>query len=68
MKVYAIRGRGWYGGGIAIVAAVDEETALRVAGTIIDPNWRTDYANGDVTELELTADRGGVVDHFEMGE
>jgi hypothetical protein len=68
MKVFAIRGNGWYGGGIAIIAAVDEVAARELAKTIPADQWRTDYVKGEISELELTAERAGVVDHFEMGE
>jgi hypothetical protein len=70
LKVFTVRGRGYYGAGIAIVVAKDEADARQLAAEEArDPTWRTDYAKGDVAELEVrpTGPRG-VIDHFEYGE
>ena len=71
MRVYSVRGQGIYGGGLAIIAAANETEARQIAKTIRDETWHTRYGGDDseIAELEgVTAERAGVVDHFETGE
>ncbi len=69
MNIYAIKARAKYGGGMAIVAAQDEEQAIALASTIED-TWRTDWAN-PVYIKALPVDYHGteqILEHHEAGE
>jgi UTP-glucose-1-phosphate uridylyltransferase len=70
MKVFTVKGSGHYGGGMAIVCARSVVEAREVAATVRDTIWRTDWRNGEVTELEARSLSGParVLDHFETGE
>ncbi len=71
MKVYAIVGRGSFGGGLAVVAAHSREAAKKTASAIRDETWGTDYGNGEVTLLPgVTSDRSipSVLTHYETGD
>lgn len=70
MNLYTLKARGNYGGGMAVVAAADEQRARELASTIRDSTWQTDYRNAyEVTLLRVHyVDKEGVLDHFETGE
>ena len=71
MNVYRVIGQGWYGGGMAIVAARDESRAKVIAGGIVDNIWRTDYAKSNDVELLEHLDwpnDESVIANFEIGE
>ena len=77
MKVWAIKARGYYSGGMAIVAADDAQTACRLAnhaeGNVWHGRWQSiwnvDYLQPEsVEELPLQAEVEGVLAHYEMGE
>lgn len=70
MNVYAIKAYGRYGGGMAIVAAIEEWQAVEVASKISDTIWNTRYDKPEsITLLPLTFDGGPmVIEHYETGE
>lgn len=70
MNVYSIKAYGNYGGGMAIVAAENEDDAKKIAGKIKDLIWRTDYASPNEINLMRCSFQGEacVLDHFETGE
>lgn len=69
MKVFALKARGYYGGGMAIVAAEDAETAMAMANAVEDSVWHVNYAEAyEVTELPVVATAAGVLAHHETGE
>jgi len=71
MNVYIIKAYGRYGGGMAIVAASDEYSAINIAKTIKDTTWHTNYGNPEsVTRIPVAygGDDANVIDHYETGE
>lgn len=71
MDVYEIKANGDYGGGVAIVAAPSEGDAIRLASTIYDLLWSTDYSHPySVALIEGVSSAGParVLTHFETGE
>lgn len=70
MNVYTLEGCGRYGGGMAVVAANTIVEAWKVAATIEDDIWHTDYKGADVHKLDGVEASGEprVLCHYEMGE
>ncbi len=69
MRVYAIKAKAKYGGGMAIVAAPDEAQAIELASGIED-TWHTNYAE-PYSVLPLPVEYGGIAQilaHHEAGE
>jgi hypothetical protein len=73
VNVYAIKARGIFGGGMAIVAAPTRGAAMQIAANCIqDDLWCTDYT--EPTEVELfsavqcNTEVPLVLVHFETGE
>jgi len=69
LPVFAIKALGHHGGGLAIVAAVDEGAAKKLA-TGIDPVWRTTY-HAPESIVRLPVEYHGLpagLTHFEIGE
>lgn len=71
MKIFSVRAWGNWGGGIAFVAANDEQEARALAAAVTDPTWKTNYRKPESVE-PVTGDviglTPGVIDHFETGE
>jgi len=66
-RLFAIQAYGTYGGGWALVFAVDEARARKIASTIKDSIWFTRY--DDPSEVvELALDGEGLLYHYETGE
>ncbi len=70
MKVWALIGRGHYGGGLAIIAAESADAAKKLGGTIHDRIWNTDYLNpSSIEQLNLYhSGSAKVITHYEIGE
>lgn len=70
MNVYAISAYGSYGGGMAVVAAKDEEQAKKIAHSSIQDVWQTRYylpTRIITLPVEYTGP-AAVLEHFETGE
>ena len=72
MYVWALKAEGWYAGGMAIIAAPDEATAIRLGATIAsEDHWAVAYGKPTSIELLPVSFEGNepcVLAHFEMGE
>jgi hypothetical protein len=71
VKVWAIEAYGYYGGGLAIIAADTEAEAIAIGATIVDQSWRTDYGKPDEISELLDVTAAGlarVLTHYETGE
>lgn len=69
LSVYAIKASGNYGGGMAIVAALNEQDAIKKAATIQD-QWNCRYRKPDsVSRLDvITFGQDRILEHYETGE
>ena len=69
LTVYAIKAYGNYGGGMAIVAAENEEAAKKLA-TGCDSNWHTRYHEPESIEALPVSYEGHalVLAHYATGE
>jgi hypothetical protein len=68
MKVWKIIGNGYYGQGMAVVAASDADSAREIASKIRD-YWNCDYAQGETDLLDFTVTgKRRILCHFETGE
>jgi len=73
MKIFTIKARGTYGGGMAVVAADDEAEATQIAAASLGRDvWRTRYDKPDevtaIVDVSGVDIQRGVLDHFETGE
>lgn len=70
MNVYSVKAYGNYGGGMAVVAAKDEDEAIELASRIVDHSWHTAYGLPQEVII-LPCVYNGIpmaLDHFETGE
>lgn len=70
MKVWSVEANGQFCGGMAIVAATDAESAVRLAATIRTFAFKVRYSEGRAQELSGVSFDGDprVITHYEMGE
>ena len=72
MNIYTIKAFGNYGGGMAVVAADDEQEAIRACRVIPNKTWHVRYDEPDNVECIVAGAPAdtlrGVLSHFETGE
>jgi len=67
MKLFAVRGAGYYSAGLIVVAARNEKSAIKAAQQNGDPSWNIHYDEVEDLDAEIEG-KERVLTVFEFGE